>query len=97
MMLSCLVYNLFIQSAIGAELPSHETIWTSGSTVDKGSVVLESGIKHTKIDFSKNGSDPGIYTQLKFPKLHVRYCISNTTKVFSNVITTTVGLGIKQE
>ena len=96
-MLSCLVYNLFIQSAIGAGLPSHETIWTSGNTVDKGSVVLEGGIKHTKVNFSQNGNDPGIYTNLEFPTLHVRYGVSNTTEVFSNVMTTTVGLGIKQE
>lgn len=97
MMLSCLMYNLFIQSAVGAELPSHETIWTSGSTVGKGSIVLEGGIKHTKVDFSQNGSDPGTYSQLEFPTLHVRYGISNTTEVFSSVMTTTAGFGIKQE
>ena len=97
MMLSCLLYNLFIQSAVGAELPSHETIWTSGNTVDKGNIVLEGGIKRTKVDFSQNGNDPGTYTQLEFPTLHVRYGVSNTTEVFSNVTTTTVGIGIKQE
>ena len=97
MLINILTLGTMIQSAIAADLPSHESIWTSGFTVDKGRIVLEGGVKTTTVKFSDNGDEQRTFTNLEIPTLHLRYGLLNSTELFSSVTTTTLGVGIKQE